>query len=322
LARDRTTDTRALRLESYQTGRGQSAGGPPAFNASTVVKFFDEAIATLRIIDRAGTELYAWPDVFQLFPVPKPTMFMPRTSTGPVDYRVMTAPNMATQNARLAVAGMVNANGSLNVYPGFYSEAHIGFSRWRLASVSTPIESEDLTYSFAGSPLALSGTPAAIGAIFPKSQYALFANGASIPFREEFGADISYTTAAWPSTLSVEFTCPPPPSQTVGLSPAGFIGSRWSVVHMDPRTGGYIAEANVWAPTTESNGSPIVNAVVSVIGNSFGAQPFQPVLEEWRSLGDKETAFNSTLGQIGPVGDNKTAIVYREFGFTAPTYLL
>ena len=164
LARDKTTDTRALRLESYQTGRGQSAGGPPTFNASTVTKFFDEASATLWLIDRAGTAIYSWPDLFQLFPVPKPTMFMPRASTATVDYRVMSAPNMATQNARLAIAGMPNASGALNVYPNFYSEAHVGFSRWRLASGSTSVASESLTYSYAGSPISLSGTPAAIGA--------------------------------------------------------------------------------------------------------------------------------------------------------------
>jgi hypothetical protein len=28
------------------------------------------------------------------------------------------------------------------------------------------------------------------------------------------------------------------------------------------------------------------------------------------------------MGDTDAAGDNKTAIVYREFGFTAPTYLL
>lgn len=312
-SRDRPTDTLALQVEVVQPARCLSVPlntGPPAnsnafapvpgyamsYSGGTFMHQYDEAKATLRLIDRTGKVMYLVQDVFGIFATPRPTWTKPVTANAIMTHGAGWLP---TDRAYQAQYPGLREGTFSESYDGTYPAPYLpsypsttnasGGPAYYSTETITEIPDINIAYSYAGGPFSKSGTVAAIGAEFPGSRY---------------GHDLAGDST--PTVVFVDQRFPAPPPASAGTTPPqGSLDPVESAIYMDPRTGGYIAHVTMRTTVT---GGRFVNqvvtyagAVVAVIGNKFGVMPLQSVIDEWRALGDTD-----------PAGDGKKAFVHYE----------
>lgn len=339
---DTITASMAVRLEHYVTGRClpgtlstniyhddmKSLWSIPVWESISsnifdwVTLQKDPDVATLRVIDTANDEKIKIPDVFTLLPTPRPLWATARTGyAGFVigasfgGHRSMMPPMTKSLGSEYRNStDPLETIGYSHVYPAFYRGRYPTMATYADAVAGWPANDyEQVSYSYSGAPFAFRGTPAEFGTAFPKSVY-----GRKSPGDIIYEMFVGETTLAYPKTVEAIIGMPGP-SQAAGVVfPDGRIEPLFCGMYVDPRTKGYIVNAIIRVVDNPfADPSRWTHAVVSYIGNKFGAIPLQPVLDEWRAL-----------GETSPLTDGKTAMIYERRG-TSPfiyndteTYLL
>lgn len=319
--KDVPTETLALRLQFTQTGRcldttittagrdtyydmTPTATGP----ACTIAR--DDAVAALRVVNRANEAKHEFLDLFSLFPIARPAWSKAGSETSNVTHMVSAPPadhlfGPAYANALPATTNITY----VGVYPALYvpplPEATGLTSGEGFVYVDStpefPLLDFTLVYSYGGTPFSQVGTPTEIAGIYGDSYYAKLSEGVIYD-----GEELLY-----PPQVTVQQGFPTPPASNIGtIRPKGGLNLKEGAIYLDPRTGGYIANAtmSIWA---NSFGSSLAHAVVAVIGNKFGAIPLQPVIDEWRRL-----------GEVSEATEGKTAFVNHDYKSLEVTLLI
>ncbi len=278
----------------------------------------DPETATVRVIDPANAAKITINDIFMLLPSSRPTWAqgysgIPGTSAlapSIVDHRLMLPPVSKLYGSEYKNAiDQYDTKEYEYAYPAYYLGKYPSMA---VSGGSYPANDyQAVNYSYSGVPLAVSGTPAEFATAFPESVYGRKSAGETI-----YSFSPNPITLLYPNIVEAFINMPALSPAAGTVSPKGTIEPIQCVMYVDPRTKGYIVSAII-----RINENPVAStwrhAVFSYIGNKFGAIPLQPVLDEWREL-----------GETSPLTDGKTAMIYERRG-TSPfiyddpeTYLL
>jgi hypothetical protein len=278
----------------------------------------DPETAVIRIIDPTNDAKITVADVFALLPSSRPAWaqeYIGVPATSGVAPNVVGHRTMVPPQSKIYGTDYINATDPYTriVYGYTYPAYYLGkYPAMAVPGGSYPANDyQQINYSYSGVPFTVVGTPAEFATAFPESVYGRKSEGDII---YEFSPNP--ITLSYPPILETSIGMPAPSPAAGTVSPKGAIEPIQCVMYVDPRTKGYIVSAII-----RINENPVAgtwrHAVFSYIGNKFGAIPLQPVLDEWREL-----------GETSPLTDGKTAMIYERRG-TSPfiyndpeTYLL